>query len=142
MGLWDKKPDDPEAVQESQQPGGIEGMILNMVAKNPAMQKAFEGLQNLIQGYVEKQTAMDGKLDQIIAGQARLQAAFLNTLPGLPSGEARGVINDGVRCVSCGSDGDCHDDCPLGGTAASAGRDGSSGGGSGGSVGAHDGGNG
>lgn len=147
MGLWDsKEPINGEILEPASKSNPIEAMVLKMVAGNPAIQKAFEGLQGLIQSYVDRQKSMDEKLDLILQQNAQIRAAFLNTLPGLPSGEARGVISDGVRCVQCGSDGDCHDDCPIGGTAARAATpasgDGSSGGGSGGGVGAHDSGNG
>ena len=115
MSIWDKKEPGTEVQQAPTKDGGLEGMILGMVAKNPALAKAFEGLQNLIQRHVDQQTEIIKKLDLVLAQQSQVLHGVLDNAPGLPTGEARGVIGDGVRCPQCGASGDCLPDCPLGG---------------------------
>lgn len=114
MDLWGKK-SASELVDDAEAPGKgdpIQDMILKMVAKNPAIAEAFSGIQGMLQQFTDTATRIEQQNQQILYLLMRTNAAVLNSLPGLPTGEGRGVIADGTRCVYCGSTGECHPDCP------------------------------
>lgn len=113
MKLWGDKaePVEPDAEpQERADP--MQAMILGMVAKNPALQQAFGGIQSMLQGFVDTANRIEVQNTQILEGQQTILALLGATPKAKPNITGQGVINDGTRCIYCDSRGDHLPDCP------------------------------
>lgn len=129
MGMWgsdDGSVEVPEVMGPSSNP--IEKMVMRMIATNPALGKAMEGVQTMLQKFADQGDRIEAQNARIIEQNDLILArlAVLNR-PQSPldkiSGE--GVISDGEKCPNCGSTQEC--DCYAstdGGSPVTSGNDG------------------
>lgn len=114
MNLWGSKTEEPE-----QTPGPIDGevldagaglgpfggMIMKMIANNPALANAFTSLETMARGYHERMERMEQKQDEILT-------LLRGSKVSAPNLTGSGIIADGIHCALCGSAGECLEACP------------------------------
>lgn len=107
MDLWGKKetPVEGELLDGAQKPDMMQSMIMSMVAKNPALQEAFQGVMNMLQTY-------DNRMKHIEETQQEILTLLRGSRVSQNNVTGSGVIADGMHCALCGSHGECLEACP------------------------------